>query len=55
MIVLAIFGTIAAAVWSVAVLFANGMRSSPGDFQGAWMIWAAWTLAAVLWLVWWFK
>ena len=52
MIVFAILGTIAALAWSVLVMGANGMRSSPGDFVGGWGIGAAWVLAAVLWLAW---
>ena len=52
MIVLAILGTIAAAVWTFIVLFANGMRSSPGDFYGAGTLWAAWIGVVVLWLAW---
>ena len=55
MIVLAVLGTIAAFVWMVLVIVANGMRSSPGEFYGTWQIWAAWIGAAVLWLAWWFS
>lgn len=54
MIFLAILATFAAAVWSMFVLYANGMRSSPGKFVGAGTIWAAWIGVAVLWLAWWF-
>lgn len=54
MIVLAIVATIAAAIWSFVVLWANGMRSSPGDFQGGGTIAAAWLGTAVMWLAWWF-
>lgn len=55
MIVFAILGTIAAAGWTLLALFANGMRSSPGPFQGQFSIIAAWIGAAVLWLAWWFN
>lgn len=55
MIVLAILGTVAAFVWTFIVLWANGMRSSPGAFEGARTIWAAWIGVAVLWLAWWFS
>lgn len=54
MIVLAIVATLAAIAWSLFVLFANSMRSSPGDFVGAGTIWAAWIGVAVMWLAWWF-
>ena len=54
MLFLAIIATIAAGLWSLVVLFANGMRSSPGEFQGRGTIIAAWLGAAVLWLAWWF-
>jgi hypothetical protein len=52
MIVFAIVATIAAAIWSFVVVFANGMRSSPGVFQGNGTIIAAWAIAALLWLAW---
>lgn len=56
MIVIAIFGTICAAGWTFLVLAANGMSSSPSTpFQGGGQIGAAWAIAAVLWLGWWFK
>lgn len=55
MIVLAIVATILALVWTVVVLGANGMRSSPGDFEGAFSIGAAWIGVAVMWLAWWFR
>lgn len=54
MIVFAILGTIAAIVWSVIVVIANGMRASPGEFQGQGTLIAAWLGAAILWLAWWF-
>ena len=53
MIVFAILGTLAALAWSFLVAFANGMRSSPGDFVGGWSVGGAWFGAAVLWLAWW--
>lgn len=54
MIILGIAATLAAIVWSLFVLYANSMRSSPGAFVGAGTIWAAWISAAVMWLAWWF-
>jgi hypothetical protein len=55
MIVLAILGTVAAFLWTLMVGYANGMRSSPGAFQGAGLIWAAWIGVGILWLAWWFS
>lgn len=55
MIVLAILASMAAAVWSLLVLYANGMRSSPGAFQGNGSIVVAWCAAAVMWIAWWFS
>jgi hypothetical protein len=52
MIVFAILGTFAALAWSILVMAANGMRSSPGEFRGAFSVGAAWVVAAVLWLAW---
>jgi hypothetical protein len=52
MIVLAIVATLAAVVWSFFVLFANSMRSSPGEFQGVGIVAAAWLGVAVMWLAW---
>lgn len=52
MIVLAILATLAAIAWTVVVLFANGMASSPQDFQGAWGIGLAWIIVAALWAAW---
>lgn len=54
MIILAVIATFAAIFWSLIVLFANSMRSSPGKFVGAGTIWAAWIGVVVLWLAWWF-
>jgi hypothetical protein len=54
MIILAIVATISAIFFSLFVLYANGMRSSPGAFVGAWMIWAAWIGVVIMWLAWWF-
>lgn len=55
MIVLAILATLAAAGWSVMVFGANGMRSSPGPFEGGLSLSVVWILAAVMWLAWWFN
>lgn len=55
MIILAIVATLAAVVWSFIVLYANGMRSSPGEFMGAGTIWAAWIGVVVMWLAWGFS
>ena len=52
MIVVAILGTVAAVLWTLLVMFANGMRSSPGKFYGDGLIWAGWGIAALLWFVW---
>jgi hypothetical protein len=52
MIVFAILGTLAALAWSVLVVAANGMRSSPGEFRGSFSVGAAWVVTAVLWLAW---
>ena len=52
MIALAIVGTIAAIAWTLLVMFANGMRSSPGKFYGDGLIWTGWGIAALLWFVW---
>lgn len=55
MIVLAIIATIAAAGLSVMTVFANGMRSSPGDSRGWGLVIAGWLVAFVMWLAWWFS
>lgn len=55
MIVLAIIATLAAIVTWVMVLFANGMRSSPGPFQFKSVIVMAWVVAAILWLAYYFN
>lgn len=54
MIILAIAATIAAILWLLFVLYANSMRSSPGEFVGKGTIIAAWIGVAVMWLAWWF-
>lgn len=55
MIVLAIVATIAAFGWSVMVIGANGMRSSPGPFEGRGTVFAGYAIASVFWLAWWFS
>ena len=55
MTLLAITVTIAAFFWTLATLFANGMRSSPGAFRGRGTIIGAWLLAAFFWFAWWFS
>jgi uncharacterized membrane protein len=55
MIVLAIIATIAAAGLSVMTIYANGMRSSPGEFQGGSLIVIGWLVAFIMWLAWWFS
>lgn len=55
MIVLAIVATIAAAGLSVMTVFANGMRSSPGEFQGGSLVIAGWLVALVMWMAWLFS
>jgi hypothetical protein len=52
MIILAILATIGAALWTVMVLYANGMASSPQAFQGGGSIALAWGAALVLWIAW---
>lgn len=52
--ILASVATVVAILWSLVVMFANGMRSSSGAFVGAGTICAAWIGAAALWLAWWF-
>jgi len=54
-IVLASVATLAALGWSFVVLWANAMRSSPGKFQGAGLIAAAWIGTVIMWLAWWFS
>lgn len=53
MMVLAIVATLLAAGYSVLVVGANGMRSSPGPFEGAPSMLAAWIIVVVMWLAWW--
>ena len=55
MIVLAIVSTFGAIAWSLAVLWANSMRSSPGDFQFGFTLIAAWIGTAIMWLAWLFS
>lgn len=50
MIVFAIIATIIALACTVLVWFANGMKSSPGEFQGTGIIITAWLIVAVFWL-----
>lgn len=50
MITLAVIATLLAIAWSLFVLYANRMRSSPGDFVGGGTIVAAWAAVAALWL-----
>ena len=49
MIVLAAFMTIAAAFLTGLVVFANGMRSTPGVFQGGALILGIWLIAFAFW------
>lgn len=53
MIVFAIIATLCVAAGSFGVLFANGMRSSPGDFVGGYVLTAAWSIVAIFWISWW--
>lgn len=56
MILLAIFGTLAAIAWTVIIFGANAMSDDvTGGFQGAWSLAGAWVVAAVLWAAWWFN
>jgi hypothetical protein len=53
MIVLAILGTLAAIVWTIIVVWANGMSDAPMmGFQGGLTLWLAWIAVAALWLAW---
>jgi hypothetical protein len=53
MIALAILATVAAAVWALLVLFANGMSSAPSvRFQGGLSIAIGFGLALALWIAW---
>jgi hypothetical protein len=53
MILFAILITVGAAAWTVAVLFANSMRSTPGghrkDFVGLNTIYISWLLVVLFW------
>jgi len=55
MIVLAIVCTLVAIAWSFAVLWANSMRSSPGEFQFGFTLIVAWIVTAIMWLAWLFS
>ena len=56
MIALAIVATIAAVGLSVMTVFANGMRSSPGEFQGrSLVVVVGWLVAFIMWLAWGFS
>lgn len=50
----AIIFTLCAILLTLLVTGANGMRSSPGRFEGAWIIMGAWAVAAFFWIGWWF-
>ena len=52
MIIFAGLGTAMAVLWTAVVLFANGMRSSQGEFFGTGSIVITWIGVAVLWLAW---
>lgn len=51
MIISAGFATLVAGVLTAVVLFANGMRSSPGEFVGGGLIKGSWLAAAFLWAI----
>ncbi len=53
MIVWAVVITFLALIFSGVVAMANGMRASPGPFQGAGVLAAVWISAALMWLAWW--
>lgn len=53
MIVFAIIATIAGLAWTFVVFGANAMRSSPGEFEGKYMLAATWFAVGVFWLAWW--
>ena len=53
MIVLAIIATVAAVLWSLFVMGANGMSdSSAHQFEGGWTIALIWLAALALWFAW---
>lgn len=55
MLFLAIIMTIAACIFSLFVLFANGISDAPSRaFQGGWLIGLVWLCAAVLYVAWYF-
>src|SRR5689334_3468144 len=49
LIITAGFLTFLAGLATVLVFFANGMRSSPGEFIGRGFLWFIWILAALIW------
>lgn len=52
MIVIAVLATLGALGWTFVVLCANGMRASPGEFQGRASIIAGWLAALACWIAW---
>lgn len=52
MFVIAILGTIAAAIATFVIVLANSMRSAPREFMGGDAIFAAWVGVILLWLFW---
>jgi hypothetical protein len=51
MLIFAGFATFFAGLLTAAICFANGMRSSPGEFIGRNFIALAWMVVCVLWLI----
>lgn len=49
MILLALVATFGSVVFTLFVLYANSMRSSPGPFVGKWLVIAAWCLMLLFW------
>lgn len=52
MLFIAIIFTLSACLIALFVLYANGMRSSPGPFEGLSIIIAAFAFALVFWIGW---
>jgi hypothetical protein len=48
---IAILMTVGAALWTAFVIYANGMRSSPGEFVGRPSIVFAWIITALMWVI----
>lgn len=54
LLIFSILALIGSMVLTFMIVFANGMRSSPGPFHGGWLILAVWAFSALLWSGWFF-